>query len=100
MVGGTGCGCMSDAFERIDASWQTLLAALHGVPDAACEQPNAVGAWSIKDVLGHVAFWKGAIAQRAERAVAGGALDDGSGPGERWHVTNEREAARRATWTL
>lgn len=90
---------MGDVFERIDAGWHTLLAAVHGVPEDALTAPGAVGVWSVKDVLGHVAFWKSVAADRAERVAGGGPLYL-PGDDEDWQVINEREAAARARWPL
>jgi len=90
---------MSDVFERIDTSWHTLLDAVDGVPEPALVAPRAVGDWSVKDILGHVAFWKADTADDAERVAAGGPVD-APGDSEPWQVLNERDAALKAEWPL
>ena len=41
--------------------WQTLASAVDSFSDAELERPGVVEGWSVKDLLGHIAFW----AQRA-----------------------------------
>jgi hypothetical protein len=89
---------MSDVFERIDASWHTLQAALDGVPEEALVVSRAIDEWSIKDVLGHLAFWKSSTAVGAERVAGFG--PPASESDEHWQITNEREAEARANWPL
>lgn len=70
--------------ERVDASWRALRDAVAGVPDERLLEPRAIGDWSVKDVLAHVAFW-----------------DDPARAGdEDWQAANERVAAERAGWSL
>lgn len=55
---------------RIEASWSALMDTLDGIPDGRLDDPGAVGEWSLKDVLGHIAFWDEVAVQAAERALA------------------------------
>ncbi len=57
--------------ERIEASWRDLLGALDGIPGERLEESGAIGDWSIKDILGHIAFWDEVAIDDAERALAG-----------------------------
>jgi hypothetical protein len=80
------------ALERIEGSWRGLTAALDGIPEERLGEPGAVGEWSVKDVMGHLAFWDEQALLAAERHLAGQApvrVDD-------WQAMNEREAAARA----
>jgi hypothetical protein len=56
---------------RIETSWSALMDTLEGIPDDRWEEPGAVGEWSLKDVLGHIAFWDEVALLDAERALAG-----------------------------
>lgn len=56
---------------RIEASWSVLMDTLDGIPDDRIEESGAVGEWSLKDVLGHIAFWDEVAVQDAERTLAG-----------------------------
>jgi hypothetical protein len=60
--------------ELLDA-WEALGSAVDSFSDMELEQPGVVESWSIKDLLGHIAFW----AQRAAhnlQAIAAGRVDD------------------------
>lgn len=80
------------ALKRIEGSWRRLTAALDGIPEERLGEPGAVGEWSVKDVMGHLAFWDEQALVAAERQLAGQApakvVD--------WQAMNEREAAARA----
>lgn len=56
---------------RIEVSWSALMETLDGIPDDRLAEPGAVGEWSLKDLLGHIAFWDEVAVQDAERALAG-----------------------------
>jgi uncharacterized protein (TIGR03083 family) len=45
-------------YDKIENAWQEFTAALAGIPDEQWQQPNAVGEWSLKDILGHIASWE------------------------------------------
>lgn len=90
-----------DLRQRIDQSWQALMAALDGIPEERMTEPGAVGRWSIKDVLGHIAYWDGSSVPDILSVVAGKDPADGDGEGgEDFESINLREAAKRADWSL
>ncbi|MGH9174345.1 MAG: DinB family protein, partial [Vicinamibacterales bacterium] len=60
---------MSTAIERVETSWATLIEAIEGIPDARLTAAGAIGTWSVKDVLGHVAYWDGQAIGDVERAL-------------------------------
>ncbi len=65
----------ADVERELVEAWQALASAVDSFSDAELEQPGVVEAWSVKDLLGHIAFW----AQRAAhnlQAVAAGRVDD------------------------
>jgi hypothetical protein len=82
----------SDTRAKIDASWGQFLETVNGIPEERLTEAGAVGDWSVKDLLGHVAYWDNRAAERAEGVPA----DDSVG----WQVLNDRAAAERAGWTL
>jgi len=92
-VGGVGTGDeISLALERLERSWRGLTEALEGIPEERLGEPGAVGRWSVKDVMGHVAFWDEQALLAAERHLAGQ-------PPVRvpdWEGMNERQAVARA----
>lgn len=73
--------------DSIERSWAGLLGALDGVPDGRLSEPNAIGEWSVKDVMGHIAFWDEQAVRAAHRELAG---EPRLAPD--WQEMNEREA--------
>lgn len=84
--------------ERIETQWRALLEALEGIPEEALITPGAVGVWSVKDLLGHIALWDGESAARVRRIMAGQSpqLPEDSS----WELLNDEAVARRADWSL
>jgi hypothetical protein len=84
-----------DALTRIEVSWRRLNAELDRIPRDRMVEPGAVGIWSVKDLLGHIAFWDeqavvdGPLRLRGEADLS---LD--------FDAINRREAARRADRSL
>lgn len=81
--------------ERIEEGWSALLAALDEIPDDRLEESGAVGDWSMKDVLGHIAYWDEVAIEDAGKALAGQreAHDD-------YQEMNEADYQRRRGRTL
>lgn len=80
----------------IEDSWQRLDAAVDGLDDAALVEPDVVGPWSVKDLLGHVTAWDRLPVQYLEHWRRGEPQ-----PERDWTSTDEynaREAARRQSW--
>ena len=48
----------SELLGRIETRWQALLASYAGLTDAQMTAPGVIGAWSIKDIIGHVSVWE------------------------------------------
>jgi len=42
----------------IDRRWQALLSSYAGLTEAQMTAPGVIGAWSIKDIIGHVSVWE------------------------------------------
>jgi len=76
---------------QIETSWNGLMQAIAGIPEDRLTEPGAAGEWSVKDVIGHVAFWDEQAVAAAQRRLAG----EPDQPVD-WQALNEREAAARA----
>ncbi len=89
---GPGSDEIAVALDRIERSWAGLQDALAGIPEERLAEPKAVGNWSVKDVMGHLAFWDEQALLAAERHLAGQppvqVVD--------WQGMNEQQAAERA----
>ena len=78
-----------------EASYQATMDVADRVPIERREEPGVVGEWSLKDAMGHLAFWDGIEADELAARKAGQdySFDDDD------DSANAREAARRAGWT-
>jgi hypothetical protein len=81
---------------RLDQGWANLGLAIAGLPHERWGEPGVCGAWSVKDVLGHVAFWDRYSADVARREAAGESTADEVD----WQAMNEVDAAAKADWTV
>lgn len=64
---------MTDLFASLDQGRAALLAAIKDLPDDVLERKGVVGAWSIKNVLGHLVAWESAVTEFLPERVATGA---------------------------
>lgn len=87
-----------DALTRINLSWQALQEEIAAISDERKLEPNAVGVWSVKDVMGHIAFWDAVAIDKINRELGRSAppLEDDA----TWENVNDREAAKRADRSL
>lgn len=65
--------------DRVESSWQGFIDALDGIPDERMVEPGVTGDWSVKDLLGHVAFWESRTIAHLEREERGEPHPDGGG---------------------
>src|SRR3990172_955693 len=42
---------------QLNREWQAFLDSFEGLPESALSQPGVVGAWAIRDIMGHVTTW-------------------------------------------
>lgn len=84
-----------DIFARIEAAWHDFQDAVAGIPDERMLEPGAVGAWSVKDTLAHIAYWHESMVDRALRMAQGDDL-----PEPDLETINRVEAQERAGWSL
>ena len=92
------CSGMSNAITQVEASWATLMDAIEGLPEERMSEPGVAGDWSVKDVLGHVAYWEGRAIGTVERALNGEPEPDDSGEGV--DTINDDVYEERANWTV
>jgi hypothetical protein len=87
----------SIAVERVEASWTELLAAIDGLNETQMSEPGVTGEWSVKDLLGHVAYWEGRAIGIVERRLNG--EPDPAG-GSDFEIVNQQVHAERADWSV
>ena len=77
--------------ELLDA-WEALGSAVDSFSDLEMEQPGVVESWSIKDLLGHIAFWAQQAAENLQ-LIAAGRADEVQRPSDEKAMDewNERE---------
>jgi hypothetical protein len=86
--------------QRMMEERAALEAALDGLSDARMLEGGVVGAWSVKDLLGHMAFWAQEAARNTE-FVKAGRQDRIVRPGspkaiDRWNAREQRLRAGRS----
>lgn len=78
------------------SAWDELVAVVDSVPGDEMEAPGVVEEWSVKDLLGHIAFWADKGAGDLELLTSGRAQEIETPGGDenvdRW---NRREAEAR-----
>ena len=86
----------AEATRELERHWAELRSVIESVPDEEIAQPGVVEEWSVKDIVGHIAFWadRGAATLRASNAGSFEGLVWGEG--ETWvDDWNERESQVR-----
>ena len=86
----------AEATRELERHWAELRSVIESVPDEEIAQPGVVDEWSVKDIVGHIAFWadRGAATLRASNAGSFEGLVWGEG--ETWvDDWNERESQVR-----
>ncbi len=43
---------------RLQQNWKVFLKSLEGLPASALLEPDVVGHWSVRDVMGHITTWE------------------------------------------
>ena len=85
------------AIERdLRASWDTLKSLVDALSPQEITQPGVIDSWSVKDLLGHMAFWAEKAAFDLKLLAAGRAQEiDTPGTLETLNAWNAREAEAR-----
>ena len=60
-----------DVERELLGAWEALGSAVDSFSDMELEQPGVVESWSIKDLLGHIAFWAQQAAENLQLIAAG-----------------------------
>lgn len=81
--------------EKIALSWASFLDAFAGIPPAAMEEPGVTGVWSLKQLIGHVAFWDAWEAVDLRDKAAGRPVAEMD-----WQAENDRHGPKIATQPL
>ena len=90
---------MSNEVRRlIDESWEQLQRELAAIPPDRLEEPGAVGEWSVKDLMAHLAVWDDVAASKAQRHLTGEQFPESEQL--TWQELNDREHAARAGWSV
>ena len=61
----------SDVLKSLDHSWDELSAVIDSMSEPEMVEPGVVEDWSIKDLLGHMAFWADRAANTLAEVKAG-----------------------------
>jgi len=87
-----------DIERKLDAEWQALREVVESLSDDELLEPGVVEVWSVKDLLGHMAFWADKAAADLAK-VAAGHPDEIETPGGET-ATNEWNARESEARTL
>src|SRR5258708_22130109 len=89
-----------DLIAMLDATRAAERDLFGEIEAGARERPAAIGEWSAKDVLSHLAEWRSIEARRIAARSAGRVLDDGDPPlDEPIDESNARLHDAHADWT-
>jgi uncharacterized protein (TIGR03083 family) len=83
-----------DVERELMRAWEALASAVDSFSDATMEQPGVLEGWSMKDLLGHIAFWSQRAAEYVP-LVAAGKADEVRFPADVAAVDEWNERERR-----
>ena len=81
-----GMSTVDSLVEEIESSWRDLAAAVRDLAPEVRVRSNAVGDWSVKEVIAHIAAWEAEAARRIDVIVNGG------GSALSWPTREEEDA--------
>ena len=91
----------ADLERDLRQAWDELRNVVDGVPESELEKPGVVEEWSMKDLLGHIAFWSQHAADSLSAVNAGRSEDIVFGEGKDWFDDwNAREHEARKDRSL
>jgi hypothetical protein len=86
----------SEAETGLERAWAEHRAAVEAVPEEDASRPGVVEEWSVKDTMGHIAFWAHRAAETLAAVNAGRPEDIPRGEGPNWvDEWNDREYQAR-----
>ncbi len=80
---------------NIERSWTAWTAALDGIPADRAGEPGVCGYFSVKDLVGHIAFWDEQDLARAQKLARGESVEPND-----WATMNDQEYAAHKDDTL
>jgi hypothetical protein len=80
---------------NIERSWESWTGALDGIPEELTRKPGVCGYFSIKDLVGHIAFWDEQDLERAHKLARGEEV-----PPNDWAAMNDQEYEQHHDVTL
>jgi hypothetical protein len=84
----------TEVARELEEAWRALQSAVESFSAEELERPGVVERWSMKDLLGHIAFWA-QEATRNLRLIASGRTDDIRRPGDEKTTAEWNERAYR-----
>jgi hypothetical protein len=86
---------------QLDEAWSELREAVDSIPEDRLEERGVVDDWSVKDILGHIAFWSGRAARHLD-LIAAGRDEELTGPDGQQEIDewNSREWSARKDASL
>jgi uncharacterized damage-inducible protein DinB len=85
---------------RLTKARDELLRLLRGLPAERLETPAAVGEWSVKDVVGHIASWEDRLLTLAQTVLNGHAGQiEWIKNDEALQAWNHKQYLRKRAWT-
>jgi hypothetical protein len=81
-----------EVHRELEHAWADLTTAVEAVSKEDREKPGVVESWTLKDLLGHIAFWSGRAADTLRCVCEDRIQDIVVGEGDNWtDEWNERE---------
>ena len=90
-------GTKTELIEALELNRDELIRALSDLGETEIVAPRVVGEWSVKDVVGHIAYWEQVIHDHVREAFAEGRPRPAS-ISETDDAINARESAKRSQW--
>jgi hypothetical protein len=89
-----------DLVARLAGARNQLLSLVRTMPAQRLETPGAVGDWSVKDVIGHIASWEDRLLTLAQMVLNGHAAKiEWIGSDEELQAWNHKQYLRKQAWT-
>jgi uncharacterized protein (TIGR03083 family) len=92
----------ASVMQQLDDAWNELREVVEPLSEMELQAPGVVDDWSVKDLLGHIAFWSGRAARHLDLITAGRNEEltgpDGDEALDEWNA-REAEARKGASLT-
>lgn len=84
---------------RLTEARNELLRLVRGLPADRLETPRAVGDWSVKDVIGHIASWEDRLLTLAQTVLNGHSSQIEWSSSDEEDAWNHTQYLRKRAWT-